>query len=70
MAEEINKEMVQPAQQPQQEEDVLIQQMDELDSLKREMSKEYAPYFKELNWLKAISPNLEFKPFGNQEEVK
>jgi hypothetical protein len=69
MAEEMNKEMVQPAEQPQQE-NVLIQQMDELDSLKKEMSKEYAPYFKELNWLKAISPNLEFKPFGNQKEVE
>jgi len=67
MAEEMNKEMVQPAEQPKQEDDVFIQQ---IDSLKREMSKEYAPYFKELNWLKAISPNLEFKPFGNQEEVK
>jgi hypothetical protein len=69
MAEKPNKEMMQPAEQPQQE-DAFIQQMDELDSLKREMSKEYAPYFKELNWLKAISPNLEFKPFGNQGEVK
>ena len=65
---EIRQQVVQPYVDRKQE--AYIQQMDELDSLKREMSKEYAPYFKELNWLKAISPNLEFKPFGNQEEVK
>jgi hypothetical protein len=42
---------------------------DHVDAVKKQASQEYAPYFKEMNWLKAISPNLEFKPFGNQKEV-
>jgi len=39
----------------------------QVDAIKKQASQEYAPYFKEMNWLKAISPNLEFKPFGTQK---
>jgi hypothetical protein len=40
-----------------------------VDAVKKQASQEYAQYFNEMNWLKAISPNLEFKPFGSQKEV-
>jgi hypothetical protein len=42
--------------------------INEMESIKKQISVEYAPFFKEMNWLKAISPNLEFKPFGTQKE--
>ena len=42
----------------------------QVDAIRKEVSAEYAPFFNEMNWLKAISPNLEFKPFNKQQEVK
>ena len=62
MAEEMNMNM----QQQPNEDDMEAQ----IEQVRKEVSAEYAPYFNEMNWLKAISPNLEFKPFNKQEEVK
>ena len=62
MAEEMN---MNTEQQPN-EDDMEAQ----IEQVRKEVSAEYAPYFNEMNWLKAISPNLEFKPFNKQEEVK
>lgn len=65
MAEEMNNQMTQQATN----EDVVADEMvDQMEDMRKQMSVEYAPFFKEMNWLKAISPNLEFKPFGTQKE--
>lgn len=65
MAEEMNNQMMQQATN----EDVVADEMvDQMEDMRKQMSVEYAPFFKEMNWLKAISPNLEFKPFGTQKE--
>jgi len=65
MAEEMNNQMMQQATN----EDVVADEMvDQMEDMRKQMSIEYAPFFKEMNWLKAISPNLEFKPFGTQKE--
>ena len=65
MAEEMNNQMMKQATN----EDVVADEMvDQMEDMRKQMSIEYAPFFKEMNWLKAISPNLEFKPFGTQKE--
>lgn len=66
MAEEMNNEMMQPA--PADQDVVADEMVDQMEDMRKQMSIEYAPFFKEMNWLKAISPNLEFKPFGTQKE--
>jgi hypothetical protein len=68
MAEEMNNEMMQPAEQATNEDVIADEMINEMESIKKQISVEYAPFFKEMNWLKAISPNLEFKPFGTQKE--
>lgn len=53
------------------EQQPMVQQPDEIDQFEdahREASLEYAQFFNEMNWLKAISPNLSFKPFIKQGE--
>ena len=53
------------------EQQPMAQQPDEIDQFEdahREASLEYAQFFNEMNWLKAISPNLSFKPFIKQGE--
>lgn len=66
MAEEMNNEMMQPA--PAEQDVAADEMVDQMEDMRKQMSIEYAPFFKEMNWLKAISPNLEFKPFGTQKE--
>ena len=66
MAEEMNNKMMQPA--PADQDVVADEMVDQMEDMRKQMSIEYAPFFKEMNWLKAISPNLEFKPFGTQKE--
>lgn len=66
MAEEMNNEMMQPA--PGEQDVAADEMVDQMEDMRKQMSIEYAPFFKEMNWLKAISPNLEFKPFGTQKE--
>ncbi len=68
MAEEMNNQMMQPAQQAANEDVVVDEMVDQIENMRKQMSVEYAPFFKEMNWLKAISPNLEFKPFGTKKE--
>jgi len=68
MAEEMNNEMMQPAQQSAGNDVSTDEMVDQMEDMRKQMSVEYAPFFKEMNWLKAISPNLEFKPFGTQKE--
>ncbi len=68
MAEEMNNQMMQPAQQAANEDVVVDEMVDQMEDMRKQMSIEYAPFFKEMNWLKAISPNLEFKPFGTKKE--
>lgn len=68
MAEEMNNQMMQPAEQATNEDVIADEMINQMESMKKQISVEYAPFFKEMNWLKAISPNLEFKPFGTQKE--
>jgi hypothetical protein len=44
------------------------EQIDQFEDAHKEASLEYAQFFNEMNWLKAISPNLTFKPFVKQGE--
>jgi hypothetical protein len=68
MAEEMNNQMMQTSEQATNEDVIADEMINEMESMKKQISVEYAPFFKEMNWLKAISPNLEFKPFGTQKE--
>jgi hypothetical protein len=64
-------ETTMPEQNDQQvsQQDMMADQMiDELEDARRQMSIEYAQFFNEMNWLKAISPNLEFKPFVKEDK--
>ncbi len=70
--EPVRSEVIQPyvdREQNKQQEDFNDMEA-QIEQVRKEVSAEYAPYFNEMNWLKAISPNLEFKPFNKQEEVK
>jgi len=63
MANELREQ--QPMQQTQSDES---EQIDQFEDAHKEASLEYAQFFNEMNWLKAISPNLTFKPFVKQGE--